>query len=209
MKFATTNDGAALNVASTGNCDTDSSALVPQVFFRNFRGAYDPECGAIASSVLFSRYCGAVAEFDNVKLGIDAARAVRTIAPDVEEIMPIDGAKREIGQGTATLVVGEAERLFDGRMRPGATGRSARAITWSGDFLAHGARNSTNAIGGDIFTNGLMVAASTQISVALALLIGGRSLRDIYVPEPANDERTAFDRIAEGLAFMSIKLRAI
>lgn len=209
MKFTPSNDGAALAIASAENCDTDSTAMVPQVFFRNFRGSYDPECGAIASTVLFARHCGAVAEFDNVRIGIDAARAVRTIAPDVEEIMPIDGVKREIGQGNAAIVVGEAERLFDGRMRPGVTGRSARAVTWSGDFLAHGARNSTNFIGGDIFTNALMVTASTNISVALALLIGGRSLRDIYVPRPEKHDEGTFDRLAEGLAFVSIKLRAI
>lgn len=209
MKFTPSNDGAALAIASSETCDTDSAALVPQVFFRNYRGTYDPECGAIASSILFSRYCGMVAEFDNVKVGIDAARAMRTIVPDLEEIMPIDGAKREIGQGSAAIVVGEAERLYDGRMRPGVTGRSARAVAWSGDFLAHGARNSTNFIGGDIFTNALMVAASTNISVALALLIGGRSLRDIFVPQPAADEQAEFDRIADGLQFMSIKLKAI
>lgn len=198
-----------LVVTSSENCDTDSWPMVSEVFFRHYQGAFDPEYGALAAAILFSRHCGAVADFDGTKLGIDAARAVRTIVPDVEEIMPIDGSKREIGQGVSSLVVGEAEQILDGRMKPGVVGKSARAITWSGDFLAHGARNSTRFIGGDIFTNALMVTASTNISVALALLIGGRSLRDIYVPTPPKEEAEDFDRIAGGLEYVSIKLRAI
>ena len=50
------------------------------------------------------------------------------------------------------------------------------------------AYTATQFIGGDIFTNALMVAASTNISVALALLIAGRNVRDIYVPKPPKEE---------------------
>jgi hypothetical protein len=211
MKFSPSYDRglSLLRVSTSENCDTDSWPMVPEVFFRHYQGAFDPEYSAVAAAMLFSRHCGTVADFDDARMGIDAARAVRAILPEVEEIMPIDGARREIGQGVASLVVGEAERIFDGRMKRGAVGKSARAVTWSGDFLANGAHNSTQFIGGDIFTNALMVAASTNISVALALLIGGRSLRDIYVPAPTEDEQPEFDRLAGGLDLISIKLHAI
>lgn len=211
MRFSPTHDGdgGRMIVASAENCDTDAWPLVPEVEFRRFDGAPDPELGAVAAAILFARHCGAVAEFDGVKVGIDAARAIRRILPDVEELFPIDGMKREIGQGVATLIVGEARRMFDGGGQTGRIGKSARAVTWGGDFVTPARRDSTRYIGGDIFTNAALVAGSTEISAALALLVGGREIRDIYVPPPAKSEEGDFERIADGLEFISVKLRSL
>jgi hypothetical protein len=183
--------------------------MVPQVVFRHFQGNYDPEYGAIASAILFARQCGTVADFSGAKVGIDAARSVRAAAPDVEDVYPVDSVKREIGQGVSSIIVGEARRMFDGRVRPGAVGKAARAVTWSGDFVGDGARDSRGYIGGDIFTNARMVAPAVAVSAALALLLGGRTVRDIYVPEPTDDEADDFDRIAGALEHVAIKVRAI
>lgn len=211
MKFNVSYDkGVSLYTLTTSeNCDTDSWPMVPQVVFRQFQGTYDPEYGAIASAILFSRHCGTVADFAGAKVTIDSARSVRAIVPDIEEIYPIDSVKREIGQGVSSIVVGEASRMYDGRLRPGVVGKAARATTWSGDFVTNGARDSKQFIGGDIFTNALMVASSTNISAALALLLSGRNVRDIYVPKPPKEEEAEFDRIAEGLEHVSIKLNTV
>ena len=211
MKFNARHEpgNGLVTVTGSDNCDTDSWPLVPEIVFRQYQGSYDPETVAIASTILFSRHCGSVAEFNGAKVGIDAARAVRAIVPDAEDILPIDGMRREIGQGVASLVVGEAERILCDGIPVGRIGRSARAVTWSGDFVSPARRESTHYIGGSVFTNARLVAASTNISVALALLIGGRALRDIYVPAPADDEAADFERIAAGLEFISIKLRAL
>lgn len=210
MKFNPCDDRNASIITVTGsaNCDTDSMPLVPQVFFRHYLGAYDPEYGTLAGAILFARHCGSVADFASVKIGIDAARAIRAIVPDVEDVLPIDGMKREIGKGTAALVVGEACQMFGGAAIS-SVGRAARAVTWSGDFVTAGTRNSAGYIGGDVFTNALLVAGSTSISVALALLIAGRSLRDIYVPAPPEAEADDLARLSAGLAFVSIKLRTL
>ena len=211
MKISPTHDKGAnlLLVSAVENCDTDSWPLVPQLLFRHYRSTLDLELGAIAAAILFARHCGSVAEFDGARISIDAARAIRGILPEVEELLPINGMKRDISQGVATLIVGEAGRMFDGGGNTGRIGRSARAVTWSGDFVTPTGRNSTECVGGDIFTNATLVAASTEISVALALLVGGRGIRDIYVPRPAGSEREDFQRIAAGLELIGIKLRTL
>jgi len=197
-----------LLVAGTESCDTDSWPMVQELQFRHYRSVLDPEFGAVAAAILFGRHCGSVVEFEGVRLGIDAARAVRAIVPNVEELLPIDGGKREIGQGVATLIVGEAARLLDGNGKTGRVGKSARAVTWSGDFVGRH-RDSRRYVGGDVFTNAALIAGSTEVSAALALLIGGRGLRDIYVPPPTKAEARDFDRIAAGLEFLSVKLRRL
>jgi hypothetical protein len=211
MKFASTYDRGAglLTLASSENCDTDAWPLVPQVFFRHYQGVLDPDLGAVAAAVLFASHCGSVAEFHGAKVGIDVARTIRTVAPDIEDVLPMDGKKREIGQGSSSIVVGAIDRILDGGVDRGAIGKAARVVTWSGDFVPTGERNSSRHIGGDIFTNALLVAKGTSISVAIALLVAGRGLRDIFVPKPPKDEAEEFARIADGLEFVSIKLKAI
>lgn len=211
MKFSPKHDTSVslLLVSGAENCDTDSWPLVSQLQFRHFRSALDLEFAAVAAAILFARHCGSVAEFEGARIGIDAARAIRAIVPELEEVHPIDGKKREIGQGVATLIVGEAGRVFDGGGRTGRVGKSARAVTWSGDFVTGGGRDSRRYIGGDIFTNAALVAGSTAISAALALLVGGRALRDVYVPRPTKSEEKDFERIADGLEFISVKLRSL
>lgn len=209
MKFEPTNERNVLTVSVGENCDSDSLPFVQRVFFRRYQSSFDPENGAVAMAVLFAQHCGAVAEFGGAKIGIDAARAIRAIAPDVEDLLPIDGMKREIGQGSSSIVVGAADRVLDAGVDRGRIGRSARIVTWSGDFVGAGERNSTRHIGGDIFTNALLVARSTSISVAIALFVAGRGLRDIFVPAPPEDEVAEFDRISAGLAFIGVKLRGI
>lgn len=211
MKVTQRNDHSAslLTLSGAENCDTDSWPIVTQVFFRHYLGAYDAEYAAIAAAIVFARHCGSVAEFVGAKIGIDAARAIRAIVPEIEDVLPIDGMKREIGKGTASVVVCQAGQMFDGGARRGHIGKAARAIAWSGDFVTAADRNSTRYIGGDVFTNALLVAGSTSVSVAIALLVAGRSLGDIFVPAPPKDETKEFDRLARGLDVISIKLAVI
>ncbi len=197
-----------MTVTSGSNCDTDRYPFVPEVEFRCYEGTPDAEASAVGSAILFAGYCGALAEFEGVRVSLDTARAVRQIMPDIEELVPIDGAKREIGQGVSTLIVGEARCMYGADAKP-RVGTSARAITWSGDFVGPGERDSTTYIGGDVFTNARLVAGSTEVSVALALFVGGRSVRDIYVPPPPPEELAAFERVAAGLEHISIKLRSL
>jgi len=196
-----------LMISSAENCDTDSWPMVPQLQFRHYRGNLDTELGAVAAAILFSRHCGAVADFNGARISLDAARAIRCIMPEVEELFPIHGMKRDIGQGVSALVVGEAQRMFNGG-GVGRVGRSARAVTWSGDFVGGDRRDSTEYVGGDIFTNATLIAGTTEISVALALLVGGKAIRDIYVPPPPKEEAKSFARIAAGLEFVSVKLQS-
>jgi len=198
-----------LTVTASDNCDTDSSPMVPEVFFRQYQGDFDPQSAAIAGAILFARHCGSVAEFDGASIGIDAARAVRAIVPDADDVLPIEGARRAIGQGNASIVVGEAERLLGEGIATDRVGKSTRAVTWSGDFVSPATRDSTRSIGGAMFTNARLVAHDTGISVALALLVGGKGLQDIYVPQAPEDETEDFERIARGLDFVGIKLRAL
>lgn len=209
MKFMPTNERNVLSIAAAENCDTDSLPFVQQVFFRRYQSSFDPEMGAVATAILFAGHCGAVVEFGGAKVGIDAARAIRTIVPDVEEILPLDGMKREIGQGGSSIVVGDADRILGGAVARDGIARSSRIVTWSGDFIGAGERNSSRHIAGDIFTNALLVATSTSISVAIALLVAGRGLRDIFVPKPEKNDAAEFRRLAKGLDFVGIKLRAI
>lgn len=211
MKFASTYDREAslLTLASSENCDTDAWPLVPQVFFRHYQGSLDPDMGAVATAVLFASQCGSVAEFGGARVGIDIARTIRTVAPDIEDVWPMDGKKREIGQGTSSIVVGAIDRIVDGGVDRRAIGKAARVVTWSGDFVTASERTSARHIGGDIVTNALLVAKSTSVSVAIALLVAGRGLRDLFVPKPPKDEAEEFARIARGLEFVGIKLKAI
>lgn len=200
---------ALLTVTSRESCDTDVWPMVPEIFFRQYQGTYDPELAAVASAILFGRYCGSVTEFEGGAVGSDAARAIRAIAPTVEDIMPIDGARRELVQGTSAIVVGEAGRLMADGVDGRTVGRATRVTTWSGDFVSPDDRTANGYIGGALFTNAGLVAGSTATSAALALLLGGRALRDIYVPAPPKAERTEFERIGEGLEFVGLKLHAI
>lgn len=209
MKFKTTNERNVLAVVGAENCDTDAWPLVPEVVFRRYQGTFDPEMGAVAAAILFASHCGAVAEFEGVKVGIDAARAIRRVAPEIDEVLPIDGRKREISQGSRSIVVVEAAAAFDGDRRPGPAGRSARAVSWSGDCVPRGKRNSADYVCGEIFTNAELVSRSTGVSVALGLLLGGRSLRDIYVAPPPRSEKDDLDRISDGLECLGIKVRTL
>jgi hypothetical protein len=205
VKFSVTNDRNVLAFTAAENCDSDSWPFLSQVVFRRYQASFDPEIGSVAASLLFSSHCGSVAEFD-VKLGTDAAKTIRRICPAIEEILPIDGLKRDISQGSKSIVVVEAA---DTHTKAAVAGRSARAVTWSGDSVPAGDRDSSRYVCGEIFTNAELVAGKTETSVALALLLGGRSLRDIYVAPPAESEQTAFGRIADGLDCMGIKVRAL
>ncbi len=196
-------------IESAENCDSDSWPLVPDLEFRHFQSAPDREIGAIGAAILFARYCGTVAEFPGARISIDAAKAIRMILPEIEAIHPIDGAKRDISEGVSTLIVGSADRLLGGGPVVGAVGRSPRVITWSGDFVAPSERDSARYVGGDVFTNARLVAGATAVSIALGLLWGGKDVRDIYVPEPPEQERDTFDRIAAGLEFVGVKLYAL
>lgn len=208
MKFAIANERNVLSVTGAENCDTDSWPMVPEVVFRRYQGTYDPEMGAVAAAILFSSHCGSVAEFDGVNVGIEAARAIRQVASDVEEVLPIDGRKKEMTQGTRAIVVVEAASAFDDGIDLRTVGRSARAVTWSGDSVPSGDRNSTRYVCGEIFTNAELVADKTKTSVALALLLGGRSLRDIYVARQPGEARS-FEELAEGLDCVGVKLRVL
>jgi hypothetical protein len=196
-----------LEVSAAESCDTDSWPLVPQLQFRHYRSTLDPEIGAIAATILFARHCGSVVELDGAKISIDAARAIRTILPEADELLPVNGMKRDISQGVVTLISGEAGRMFATGGAPNV-GTSARAVTWCGDFVTPG-RNSSQYIGGDIFTNAALVAGYTEISVALALFVGGKAVRDIYVPPPEEPEQERYHRIADGLEHVGIKLRML
>ena len=196
-----------LEVSAAESSDTDSWPLVSQLQFRHYHSTFDPELGAVASAVLFARHCGSVVEFEGTQISIDAARAIRTILPETDELLPVNGMKRDISQGVATLISGEAARMFDSGGSP-RVGTSARAITWSGDFVGPG-RNSNQHIGGDIFTNAALVADRTAVSVALALFVGGKAVRDIYVPPPEKPERERYRRMAEGLEHLGVKLQTL
>lgn len=211
MKLSPKHDRSICHVTVTAgdNCDTDSSPMVPQVFFRQYQGNFDPETAAVASAILFAAQCGSVAEFEGARIGIDAARAVRAIVPDASDVLPIDGAKRAIGQGHTSIVAGEADRLLGAGIAPDRLGKSARAVTWSGDFVSSVTRDSTRYIGGTMFTNARLVAHGTSISVALALLVGGKGVQEIYVPAALDEEAADFERMARGLDFIGIKLRAL
>ncbi len=210
MKISAKHDKGVnlLEVSAVESCDTDSWPLVPQLQFRHYRSTLDPELGAIAAAILFARHCGSVVEFDGAKISIDAARTIRTMLPEVDELLPINGMKRDISQGVATLISGEAGRMFATVGNAKRVGTSARAITWSGDFVTP-TRNSSQYIGGDIFTNAALVTGNTEISVALALLVGGKDVRDIYVPPPERPERERYQRIADGLEHVGVKLRML
>ena len=211
MKISAKHDKGVnlLLLSAVESCDTDSWPLTPQLQFRHYRSTLDPEYGAIAAAILFARHCGSVVEFDGARISMDAARAIRRMLPEVGELLPINGMKRDISQGVATLIVGEARELFAAGGRAGRIGGPARAITWSGDFVAPSERSSARYVGGDIFTNATLTASSAEISVALALLVGGRCVRDIYVPRPRQSELEDFRRIGAGLEFVGIKLRAL
>jgi hypothetical protein len=209
MKFSATRESNLLTVSSSENCDTDSWPLVSQVVFRRCPGTFDAEMGAIAAAMLFSSYCGAVAEFDEVRVGTDAAKAIRRIVPEIDEVLPVDGRQREISQGTRSIAVIEAAVAFDGSRRFGAVGRSARVITWSGDTVPPGKRDSSTYVCGEVSTNAELVAKRTGISVALGLMIGGRTVRDIYVVPPDPSEQDVFDRIAGGLELVGVKVRTL
>jgi hypothetical protein len=198
-----------LTLSSVENCDTDSWPIVPDIQFRHFRGAPDAEFAAIAGAILFASHCGSVIEFANARLSIDSARVVRRMVPHLEELAPINGAKRDISQGTLTLIVGEAGRVLRGGIVPANFGQSARMVTWSGDFVGVDKCNSTSHVGGEIFTNAGLVTNGTAISVALALLVGGRTLREIYVPATPEAEREGWERLREGLEFIGIKARTL
>lgn len=211
MKFASAYDQGAGLISLTGsdNCDTDSWPLVPQVFFRHYQATYDPEMGAIASAILFSSCCGSVAEFQGARIGIDAAKAIRTAVPQIDDVLPVEGLKREIGLGVSSIMVGDTASMFN---RPAGSDRfvkAARAVTWSGDFVSSANRQSDVHVGGDVFTNASLVAGKTSVSVALALLIAGRRLREIFIPAPSPDETETVDRIGRGLEFVGIKLRTV
>jgi hypothetical protein len=207
MKFYASNHQGISQITFTAqeNCDTDAWPLVPQVFFRRYNAAFDPEIGALAATVLFAGHCGTVAEFNGVKLGMDAARAVRRIAPQVEDVLTVDGVRREIAVGSASVAVAEAADAYSSG---GALLRSGRVVTWSGDFVSQERRTSDQHIVGDVFTNARLVASRTRVSIALALLFAGRRVREIFVPAPPKDEADAFAAIVEGLDFVAIKLRA-
>jgi hypothetical protein len=209
MKLTTAHDEATnvLTVQATENCDTDGGPLVRQVFFRNFRSALDPEFGAVAAAVLFGSHCGSIVTFDGA-ISIDAARAIRRIVADVEELEPVNGTRRDISQGVASVVVGEPRALFGGVKRD-HIGKATHVVSWSGDFVEPGQRDSAGYVGGKMFTNALLVAGSTAISSALALLVGGRSTHLIHIPAPALTEETDFTRVSEGLEFIGVKLRAL
>ena len=209
MKLTTGYDAATnvLTVSATENCDTDGGPLVRQIFFRNFQSRLDPEFGAIAAAMLFGSHCGSMMAFDTA-VSIDAARAIRRIVTDVEELEPINGTRREISQGVASVVVGEPRSLY-GTLKRDHIGKATHVVSWSGDFVEPGGRNSAGYVGGKIFTNALLVAGSTAISGALALLVGGRDTHVIHIPAPAPTEESDFTRISEGLEFIGVKLRAL
>lgn len=209
MRFAATSRNNVLTLAVAENCDTDSWPLVREVFFRRYQGQFDPEVGAVAAAILFSPYCGWVAEFQDARIGADAARAIRRVVPDVEDVLPVDGKKREIGQGSGAIAVGEAGQMYSGALDPRRLPGPTRALTWSGDFIAAGERDSTRHVGGDVFTNAALVATATCTSVALALLAGGRNLRDIYVAPPPAAEEAGFAAMVAALETIGVGLRTL
>ncbi len=209
MKFSLANARNVLSVTGVENCDTDSWPLVSEIVFRRYQGTFDPELGAVAAAILFSGHCGTVAEFDGVNVGLEAAKGIRCVAPEIDEVLPIDGRKKEMTQGGRTMVVVEAAEAFDAGIDLRSLGRSARAVTWSGDPVPPDSRDSSEYVCGEIFTNARLVAGGMETSVALALLIGGRSLRDIHVATPKGADPEVFDRVAEGLDCVGIKLRAL
>ncbi|MHA1549624.1 MAG: hypothetical protein ACTSYE_11910 [Alphaproteobacteria bacterium] len=198
-----------LTVVSSENCDTDSWPMVSDIEFRRYEGTPDPEIGAIGAAILFARHCGDIAEFADSKIGVDTARAIRTILPQVEELHPIDGRQRSISQGVSALIVGEARQIMGGSVATADTGRSAQVISWSGDFVDDSARVSTRHVDGGVFTNARLVAGQVSVSAALALLSGGKNVRDIYVPGPSAEEESDYRRIADGLDFIGVKLHGM
>ena len=207
MKFKLEHRGdlRAIIITATENCDTDTRPFVNTAEFRQFDGDFDLSLGCVAASILFSDWCGELMEFQS-PIGLDYRSAVKTVVDDATDVFPIDAAKREFADGRDTLLVGEANRLVQNGFSP-TQGTPARAITWSGDYAVladkQGPRDSVQ---GQMFTNATLVASSTKISVAIGLLVGGRNLREIRVPDVVEQERQSLERMALSLDEIGIRL---
>lgn len=189
------------------SCHTDSFPVVQELFVAGAGFDTGSVAFAIACSLLVRRHIGEQLDFGRQPVGIDTARAIRKICPQLETISPVNGLDRSHCTQELDVASGLAR---NGRfLVPGTDMVPLAHIDWSGDFVAHETRSSEGFCLGRYFTNAALVADELSVSIAIALMHAGNSCRNVYVQSP--DERLDQDhlKIREGLAAVGIALHVL
>lgn len=188
------------------NCDTDSRPFVSELQFRHCPASFDAMTACVAAALVFSDFCGELVEFAGVPIGLDHRNAIQAIMPQASAIYPIDASKKDIRQGRDVLVVAEAGRLMGTSWREANSAKTARLVTWSGDFVVAGAPGGDSHLSGQVFTNARLVAGDAAVSLAVGLLVGGRNARMMKVGRLDSSEKANAARYCEGLSFIGVSV---
>lgn len=189
------------------SCHTDSFPIVQELFIAGAAFDTGSAAFAVACSLLARRHVGEQLDFGGQAVGIDTARAIRKICPQLEAVSPVNGLDR--AHCTQELDIASGPARSD---RFGVLGTDMVPLTridWSGDFVAHETRSSKGFSLGRYFTNAALVTDECSVSIALALMHAGNACRNVYVQWPQGAPGRDHLKIREGLATVGIALHIL
>ncbi len=189
------------------SCHTDSFPIVQELFVAG--AAFDTSSAAFALAcvLLARRHIGEQLDFGGQAIGIETARAIRKICPQLEAVSPVNGLDRS--HCTQELDISSGAARNDRFRVAGTDAVPLTHIDWSGDFVARQTRSSEGFCLGRYFTNAALVADECTVSIALALMHAGNACRSVYVQLPQDPPGLDHPRIREGLATVGIALHIL